>query len=374
MTYVDPAIASVSGTSSDPVPSTEAQRMQGGQQPEESPPTSKVILVMNHNRDPLNELTTALARQGFEVRIGESLAQSYRLAGEDQPDVVLLNPLVLCADGVELELLERMQAEDDPIPVILLVEDLAALADARNLSVPFRDFILKPCSPAECVHRVELALQTRSRIRGLQSRARQLESQVTVDFKTGLTSELHMKRLMGLEWKRAQRHQNPLSLLLIDIDNFKGVNDTTEYAFGDEVLRRVADALKQNVRETDFAARFGGDEFCVLLPQTSPAEAVQTALRIRQRVSGMSVTSGNFERQVTVSIGVDSYDGRKASSVDQLRRHANRALHEAKRRGKNQVWLYSGSELGGGPGERAEQASEAEASEYGNAPELEQND
>ncbi|HIE70435.1 MAG TPA: response regulator, partial [Planctomycetes bacterium] len=101
------------------------------------PPTSKVILVMNHNRDSLDELTTALARQGFEVRIGESLAQSYRLAGEDQPDVVLLNPLVLCADGVELELLERMQKEDDPIPVILLVEDLAALADARNLAVPF---------------------------------------------------------------------------------------------------------------------------------------------------------------------------------------------------------------------------------------------
>ncbi len=326
------------------MPSTEAQRTQGGQQPDNSPPTSKVILVMNHNRDSLDELTTALARQGFEVRIGESLAQSYRLAGEDQPDVVLLNPLVLCADGVELELLERMQKEDDPIPVILLVEDLAALADARNLAVPFRDFVLKPCSPAECVHRVELALQTRKRIRGLQSRARQLESQVSVDFKTGLTSELYMKRIMGLEWKRAQRHQNPLSLLLIDIDNFKGVNDTTEYAFGDEVLRRVADALKQNVRETDFAARFGGDEFCVLLPQTSPAEAVQTALRIRQRISGMTVQSANFERQVTVSIGVDSYDGRKASSVDQLRRHANRALHEAKRRGKNQVWLYSGSE------------------------------
>jgi len=348
--------------------------MQGGQQPENSPPTSKVILVMNHNRDPLDELTTALARQGFEVRIGESLAQSYRLAGEDQPDVVLLNPLVLCADGVELELLERMQEEDDPIPVILLVDDLAALADARNLSVPFRDFVLKPCSPAECVHRVELALQTRTRIRGLQSRARQLESQVSIDFKTGLTSELYMKRIMGLEWKRAQRHQNPLSLLLIDIDNFKGVNDTTEYAFGDEVLRRVADALKQNVRETDFAARFGGDEFCVLLPQTSPAEAVQTALRIRQRISGMSVSSGNFERQVTVSIGVDSYDGRKASSVDQLRRHANRALHEAKRRGKNQVWLYSGSEQGGVDATSESASSEQATAETDASPELEQND
>jgi diguanylate cyclase (GGDEF)-like protein len=155
-----------------------------------------------------------------------------------------------------------------------------------------------------------------------------------------------MKRILGLEWKRAQRHQNPLSLLLIDVDNFKAVNDTTEYAFGDEVLRRVAEALHGTVRETDFAARFGGDEFCVLLPQTSPAEAVQTALRIRARIAGTVMQSGSYQRQVTVSIGVDSYDGRSASSIDHLRRNANRALQEAKRRGKNQVWLYSGKEAG----------------------------
>lgn len=321
----------------------EAQRPTSGSG---APIGTSAVLVMNHNRDPLDELTAALTRNGYEVRLGDSLTQSDRLIGEGRPDVVLLNPLVLCEDGVELELLERLQEEDDPIPVILLVEDLAALGDARNLRVPFRDFVLKPFSSAEVLHRVELALQTRMRIRGLQSRARQLESQVSVDFKTGLTSEVYMRRIMSREWKRAQRHQNPLSLLLIDVDNFKSVNDTTEYAFGDAVLRKVADALKGNVRETDFAARFGGDEFCVLLPQTSPAEAVQTALRIRQRISGMIVQSGSYERQVTVSIGVDSYDGRRASSVDQLRRNANRALQEAKRRGKNQVWLYS--DAGGG--------------------------
>lgn len=303
-----------------------------------------VVLLMNHNRDPLGELVDALARGGYVVHIADSLSQSHRLLAELRPEAVLLNPLVLCADGVELELLASLQREEDPVPVILLVDDLQMLSEARHLRVPFRDFVLKPCSPAECVYRIDLAMQTRHRIRGLHVRARQLESQVSIDFKTGLTSELQMKKILTLEWKRAQRHQNPLSLLLIDVDNFKGVNDSTEYAFGDEVLRRVADALKTNVRETDFAARFGGDEFCVLLPQTSPGEAVQTALRIRQRISGMLVQKGNYSRQVTVSIGVDSYDGRAASTVDHLRRNANRALQEAKRRGKNQVWLWSGSE------------------------------
>jgi diguanylate cyclase (GGDEF)-like protein len=156
-----------------------------------------------------------------------------------------------------------------------------------------------------------------------------------------------MRTLLELEWKRAQRYQNPLSLLLVDVDDFKGVNDATDYGFGDDVLRRVADALKATIRETDFAARFGGDEFCALLPQTTPAEAVQTALRIRQRISGMTVQRGAFQRAITVSIGVDSYDGRSASSVETLRRNANRALQEAKRRGKNQVWLFSTAEAAG---------------------------
>ncbi|MBK8096533.1 MAG: diguanylate cyclase [Planctomycetes bacterium] len=311
--------------------------------------SSVQVLVLNHNRDKLGELTAALARSGFQVREAESLAQSCRLLSQIRPDVVVLNPLILCAGGVEVELLESLQRDDDPIPVILLVDELQSLLDARLLKLPFRDFVLRPHSPAECVHRVELAVLARRKIRSLQSRARYLEGQVSVDFKTGLISELYFKRILALEFKRAQRHQNPLSLMLVDVDDFKGVNDTTEYAFGDEVLKRVGETLKGNVRETDFAARCGGDEFCVLLPHTSPAEAVPTALRIRARVAAMQVHAGAYTRQVTVSIGIDSFDGRSAKTVDGLRRQANKALQEAKRRGKNQVWLWSGAEDSAAP-------------------------
>jgi two-component system, cell cycle response regulator len=300
--------------------------------------------VMNHGRDALGEVVSMLAQRGHAVHVGDSLSQSHRLAAVARPDVVLLNPLVLCDGSVELELVESLQAPDDPVPVVLIAPDLESLAEARNLAVPFRDFVLKPLRPAECLHRIEMAMRTRANLCDLHGRARMLERQVSVDFKTGLTSERHMRTLLELEWKRAQRYQNPLSLLLIDVDDFKGVNDATDYAFGDEVLRRVGEALKSTVRETDIAARFGGDEFCVLLPQTTPAEAVQTALRIRQRVGGTTVSRGTFSRAITVSIGVDSFDGRSASSVEALRRNANHALHEAKRRGKNQVWLHAAAE------------------------------
>jgi diguanylate cyclase (GGDEF)-like protein len=304
----------------------------------------RLVLVMNHGRAPLDDLVARLTAAGHAVQVGETLAQSHRLAAATRPDAVLLNPLVLCEGSVELEFVESLQAPDDPIPVVVLVPDLAALACIRRLALPLRDFALTPARADECVGRVELALEARASVRDLHGRATMLERQVSIDFKTGLTSERHMRTLIEREWKRAQRHQNPLSLLLIDIDDFKGVNDATDYAFGDEVLRRVADGLKGTVRETDFAARFGGDEFCVLLPQTTPAEAVQTALRIRQRIAGTTVSRGAFRRDITVSIGVDSYDGRSAASVEALRRNANLALQEAKRRGKNQVWLHATAE------------------------------
>jgi GGDEF domain-containing protein len=215
------------------------------------------VLVMNHGRAPLGELVALLTAAGYAVQVGETLAQSHRLAAASRPDVVLLHPLVLCEGSVELEFAESLQTPDDPVPVIVLVPDHAALAEVRRLALPIRDFVRMPARADECASRIGLALETRANVRDLHGRASMLERQVSIDFKTGLTSERQMRTLIEREWKRAQRHQNPLSLLLIDIDDFKGVNDATDYAFGDEVLRRVADGLKGTVRETDFAARFG---------------------------------------------------------------------------------------------------------------------
>ena len=126
--------------------------------------TPPVVLLMNHGRDPMGELSDALARSGYIVHVADCLTQSHRLLRELRPETVLLNPLVLCQDGVELELLTSLQREEDPVPVILLVDDLRILSEARSLRVPFRDFVLKPCSPAECVYRVDLAMQTRQQI------------------------------------------------------------------------------------------------------------------------------------------------------------------------------------------------------------------
>lgn len=320
------------------------------QPPSVNPADQHLVLILNHNRDDLTSVREGISGAGYRVMEAGSLGESHRILQRARPDVVILNPLILRQGGVELELIEEIQKERQPVPVILVVHDVRTLDQARSLRVPFRDFLISSgragakgvsVPPAEAVHRIELALQNRQRFRDLQNRTRYLEGQVSVDFKTGLLSERYFRRVLAVEFKRAQRHQNPMALLLCDVDNFKRINDTTEYAFGDLVLTRVADALKQNVRDIDYPARMGGDEFVVLLPNTSAAQAVQTALRIRQRISGVVVQDGDYQTQVSLSIGIEAYDGRSQRDMDSLTRHANQALKEAKRRGKNQVWLFT---------------------------------
>ena len=105
------------------------------------------------------------------------------------------------------------------------------LAESRQWRLPLRDFLRKPADAGEALHRVELLLLYRRRHRNLIDRTRHLEDQISVDFKTGLLSDRHFARVLALEWKRAQRHQQPLSLVLVDVDDFKAVNDSTAEVF-----------------------------------------------------------------------------------------------------------------------------------------------
>ncbi len=315
--------------------------------PTTSTPRETLVLVMNHHRDPLGDLVDGLRRQGLTVVESQSIAHSHAMALELDPAVVLLNPLVLQPGGIEVQIVERLQSKSDtPVPVLMLVDDPQVMQVAREMQVPLKDFLVKPHGLMEASQRIEMALLTRHKFRVLARQMRDLEGQVATDFKTGLLTDRHFRNVMQIEWKRAQRHGSPLSLMIVDIDDFKQVNDTTDYAFGDDVLRRVAQALRQGIRETDFASRFGGDEFMVLLPQTSPAEAVQTAIRLRRVIAGILVDNGTHQRRVTVSIGIDTFQGGvlaagSPGTPDELRRRANKALQDAKGRGKDRVWLYS---------------------------------
>ena len=157
-----------------------------------------------------------------------------------------------------------------------------------------------------------------------------------MDELTGLMNRRAFFNQGAKEISRTQRHQTPLSLLMLDVDVFKSVNDCYGHAAGDRVLQHVAHKIIENVREMDTVARMGGEEFSVLLPSTGAKDAVKLAERVRQAVERESCQIQDQTIEVTVSIGVASY-GENMSSLEAILRHADDSMYQAKHQGRNRV-------------------------------------
>ncbi len=158
------------------------------------------------------------------------------------------------------------------------------------------------------------------------------------DSLTDLFNHRHSMELVDQEFQRVGRYPHEgISLLMIDIDDFKQINDTRGHLAGDAVLRDVASVLKDSLRAVDSVGRYGGEEFVVILPHTPRDEAYRTAERIRQRVEAHAFEVGGDRVRVTVSVGVASYPGDGIDGPNGLVREADRALYEAKEAGRNRV-------------------------------------
>jgi diguanylate cyclase (GGDEF)-like protein len=170
--------------------------------------------------------------------------------------------------------------------------------------------------------------------------AEMLEKLATVDAMTGLFNRRHFLSLAEGEWSRFQRYQRPLSLLAIDIDHFKSVNDRYGHAVGDEAIISVANACQQGRRVSDIVGRLGGEEFVMLLPETDQAQAMIVAERLRERVASHVLHVHKVQFKVTISIGVAQATA-SMSGIDALLRAADQALYQAKHDGRNRVAEWS---------------------------------
>ncbi|WP_254621423.1 sensor domain-containing diguanylate cyclase [Stutzerimonas stutzeri] len=174
--------------------------------------------------------------------------------------------------------------------------------------------------------------------RGLEAVNAQLKRMSTTDALTQLANRGHFDLTLDEEVRRAQRLEQPLSVLLLDIDHFKQVNDTYGHPFGDECLRLVAATLKQRVqRAGELVARYGGEEFVIALPGIDSHKAQQQAERIRQAVAELHPSYGDHRLDLTISIGVATLQPPIAHTPAELLAAADAALYRAKRNGRNQV-------------------------------------
>lgn len=172
----------------------------------------------------------------------------------------------------------------------------------------------------------------------LKNKAGEFEQLSVTDSLTGLLNRRYLQNRLVEELNRSRRYHFPMTLLMIDVDRFKSYNDAYGHLAGDEALRIVAGILKENLRGADVAARFGGDEFAVLLPQTSLEEAIQIAERIRRQIE----RSAFPHRSVTASIGIAA-SGPEINTPDDLIWAADRALYRAKELGRNMIRVFEGN-------------------------------
>jgi diguanylate cyclase (GGDEF)-like protein len=166
----------------------------------------------------------------------------------------------------------------------------------------------------------------------------ELRQEANVDVKTGLFNARHLREALAAELDRASRYERPLSLFVADLDFLREVNNTYGHLAGDAVLAGIGDVLRKELRSTDIPARFGGEEFVVVLPETPPARAVQLADRIRRAVEERVFEGGRGVGpiRVTISIGVAAFP-LDASTDEELLDVADVAVYEAKATGRNRV-------------------------------------
>lgn len=297
------------------------------------------LLIVDDIGYNLQLLETILERAKYRVVRATNGERALEQIERKVPDLILLDLMMPGMDGLQVCRILKANARYREIPIIFLT----ANNESKNLIEAFGsgavDYITKPFNVLELLARVKTHLELKHAKDQLQQALRDLEQLVLTDPLTRVSNRRHLYRVAEMEIARTRGYQYPFSVLLLDIDRFKQVNDTYGHLVGDEVLQSVASLVKNILRQEDCLARFGGEEFVVLLPHTDSSGAIAAADRIRRLIASSSIVIGGKPISVTASIGVATFqfDDR---DLDDLLNRADEALLNAKRQGRDRCVLH----------------------------------
>ncbi len=279
----------------------------------------------------------------------EALAEARRV----KPTVILQDLVMPQANGLDLVLAYRSTAETRDIPIIVLSSNDEPEMKKSAFAMGANDYLVKLPEPIELVARIRYHSRAymarverdnayralRLSRQQLMETNRELERLTNSDGLTGLANRRSFDQCMAREWQASQTRGSQLSLLMIDVDFFKSYNDRFGHLAGDDALKCVANAIRlSHDAPSCLAARFGGEEFALILPATSGAEAAAIAHRLRLQVEATPMPhAASAGSHVTVSIGAATMVAASDSSPDQLIAAADARLYQAKCEGRNRV-------------------------------------
>lgn len=283
-------------------------------------------------------ITRVSPDESYTFTVAETAAEGLELCRRTAFDCVLLDYLLPDGDG--LNLLAGLKRPDEPllVSVIVLTGQGDETVAVRAMKSGAQDYLAKGRLTSESLHRaMHHAMETVALLRKIEEQRAELTRLATLDELTGLFNRRFFLRRLQDEIERATRYRSPLSLLLLDVDHFKRVNDTYGHLVGDTVLATLADIIRATFRRTDVAARYGGEEFCALLTQTDLPGAEQVAERMRQAFAERPVELQDGTRlTVTCSAGVAEF-GKDGGDGQTLLKVADARLYRAKAAGRNLV-------------------------------------
>ena len=295
--------------------------------------TTKILVVDDEDK------TAQVMRDWYKGRPVEILEakdgnEGVRDAISEKPDIILMDLMMPNTNGFEASRRLKADPATAGIPVILLSARREPQTKREGFDAGIDQYVEKPFDLDEMDARIRSMIE--------KSRAYlKLEEEATVDEKTGLANYRVFYKKLRDEWERSERYKLPLSIVMLDLDDFKKVNDSVGHPAGDKVLREFAMLVSGGARGTDLAARYGGEEFAMILPHTDRQRAQRVAERVRAAVADFSFLEPDHPLRVTVSAGVATFAPSPViASAEQLVGAADRALYAAKKAGKNRVVVH----------------------------------
>lgn len=297
-------------------------------------PSGTTILCIDDDRDILNLLEKILAGAGYTIITSSDGKQGLIEARNRKPDLILLDIVMPGMDGYEVCKKIKDREETKNIPIIFITAKKEDEDEAKGLKIGAVDYIRKPFYSPIVKSRVRTQLD-------LKLKTDMLERLVAIDGLTNIFNRRKFDETLELEWKRALRSRHPLSLIMSDVDLFKGYNDHYGHAAGDDCLRRVSQGLKNLLqRPADLLARYGGEEFAVILPETDYNGAIYISSLLLKGIEELNISYPHspIAGHVTISIGVaTSIPGKNCDTPLQLIEAADSMLYVAKQNGRNQL-------------------------------------
>ncbi len=283
-----------------------------------------------------------LESTGYKVVLAEDGKSAIKAVKTKAIDLIVLDLVLPDINGNEVCRWLKLNQDTRGLPIIMLTAKSSTNDKVISLTAGADDHLSKPFNESELGARIYACLRTKALQDELRDKNRQLEevlSKVEVlaitDPLTHLYNRRHFENLIENEFAGTARYKSPATCLMIDVDYFKSINDEYGHRTGDIVLKEISNIIKSCLRKVDTVARWGGEEFVVLLPRTKKEDSYVAAERILNTISGYTFTG--VKRQVTVSIGIAGIPDPSVDTAEKLVDASDVAMYEAKSSGRNRI-------------------------------------